>query len=239
MWQYWLIASGAFFIGEIITVGFLLFWFGVASLITMVVSFFTTNIIIQCIVFLISSVILILATKPFAKKFLNNENIVTNVNSLIGKKAIVIQDIDNLKSTGQVKIGGEIWSAQSESNDIISKDTEVEIVKIDAGDVARRYIGRKLNAAEAAARGACEGTQQHGLACTGDVLKQHMAAAEIAGGDQRQLLPLSENRLRAGVYEPVVPRNEAIGIHSLPSDFFFSIIARQKGNVNELFCETE
>ena len=124
MWQYWLIASGAFFIGEIITVGFLLFWFGVASLITMVVSFFTTN-------FLISSVILILATKPFAKKFLNNENIVTNVNSLIGKKAIVIQDIDNLKSTGQVKIGGEIWSAQSESNDIISKDTEVEIVKID------------------------------------------------------------------------------------------------------------
>ena len=115
----------------------------------------------------------------------------------------------------------------------------LEIVKIDAGDVARRYIGRKLNAAEAAARGACEGTQQHGLACTGDVLKQHMAAAEIAGGDQRQLLPLSENRLRAGVYEPVVPRNEAIGIHSLPSDFFFSIIARQKGNVNELFCETE
>ena len=89
MWQYWLIASGAFFIGEIITVGFLLFWFGVASLIAMVVSFFTTNIIIQCIVFLISSVILILATKPFAKKFLNNENIVTNVNSLIGKKAIV------------------------------------------------------------------------------------------------------------------------------------------------------
>ena len=140
MWQYWLIASGAFFIGEIITVGFLLFWFGVASLITMVVSFFTTNIIIQCIVFLVSSVILILATKPFVKKFLNNENIVTNVNSLIGKKAIVIQDIDNLKSTGQVKIGGEIWSAQSESNDIISKDTEVEIVKIDGVKLIVRLV---------------------------------------------------------------------------------------------------
>ena len=71
------------------------------------------------------------SNKALCKKILNNENIVTNVNSLIGKKAIVIQDIDNLKSTGQVKIGGEIWSAQSESNDIISKDTEVEIVKID------------------------------------------------------------------------------------------------------------
>ena len=87
-----------------------------------------------------SSVILILATKPFVKKFLNNENIVTNVNSLIGKKAIVIQDIDNLKSTGQVKIGGEIWSAQSESNDIISKDTEVEIVKIDGVKLIVRLV---------------------------------------------------------------------------------------------------
>ena len=74
------------------------------------------------------------------KKFLNNENIVTNVNSLIGKKAIVIQDIDNLKSTGQVKIGGEIWSAQSESNDIISKDTEVEIVKIDGVKLIVRLV---------------------------------------------------------------------------------------------------
>ena len=39
MWQYWLIASGAFFIGEILTVGFLLFWFGIACLLAMVVSF--------------------------------------------------------------------------------------------------------------------------------------------------------------------------------------------------------
>ena len=59
---------------------------------------------------------------------------------------------------------------------------------------------------------------------SGDVLKQHMAAAEIAGSDQRQLLLLSENRLRAGVYEPVVPGNEAIGIHSLPSDAFFRLL---------------
>ncbi len=67
MWQWWLIASGIFFIGEIMTVGFLLFWFGIASLISMVVSFFTSNLVIQMVVFLVSSVILILATKPFVK----------------------------------------------------------------------------------------------------------------------------------------------------------------------------
>ena len=47
MWQIWLIASGIFFICEIITVGFLVFWLGVGALIAMLVSFFTSNIIIQ------------------------------------------------------------------------------------------------------------------------------------------------------------------------------------------------
>lgn len=131
MWQYWLIASGIFFVGEIITVGFLLFWFGIAGLITMVVSLFTSNIIIQSVVFLVTSVILILSTKPFVKKFVNKEIIVTNANSLIGKKAIVIQKINNLQGTGQIKIGGEIWSAQNETDSVISENQEVEIIKIE------------------------------------------------------------------------------------------------------------
>lgn len=131
MWQYWLIASGAFFIGEILTVGFLLFWFGIACLLAMVVSFFTSNIIIQMVVFLVSSVILILSTKPFVKKFINKKTILTNTNSLIGKKAIVIKEINNLQGTSQIKIGGEIWSAQNESDTTISENQEVEIIKIE------------------------------------------------------------------------------------------------------------
>ena len=97
----------------------------------MVVSFFTSNIIIQSVVFLVTSVILILSTKPFVKKFVNKETIVTNVNSLIGKKAIVIQEINNLQGTGQIKISGEIWSAQNESDSIISENQEVEIIKVE------------------------------------------------------------------------------------------------------------
>ena len=36
MWQIWLIASGIFFICEIITVGFLVFWLGVGALIAII-----------------------------------------------------------------------------------------------------------------------------------------------------------------------------------------------------------
>ena len=47
MWLIWLIAAGVFFIGEIATTGFLIFWLGIASVLAMIVSIFTDNIIIQ------------------------------------------------------------------------------------------------------------------------------------------------------------------------------------------------
>ena len=53
MWQVWLIIAGLFFVGEIATVGFLIFWFGIGALIAMIVSFFTSNIIIQTTIFVI------------------------------------------------------------------------------------------------------------------------------------------------------------------------------------------
>ncbi len=130
MWQIWLIAAGIFFIAEIFTVGFLIFWLGVAALLTMIVSFFTSNIIIQTSFFVISSGLLILLTKPFVNKVANNETIPTNVFSMIGKRAIVIQDIKCIEGTGQIKVNGEIWSAEGINECDIPKDSEVEIVEI-------------------------------------------------------------------------------------------------------------
>ena len=133
MWQFWLIASGIFFIAEIITTGFLVFWLGISGLITMCVSFFTDNLIIQTTVFVIFSAILILATKPFVKKFVNKEDVTekTNAFSIIGKKAIVIKSIDSINGIGQIKVDGEVWSAEGINGSNIETGTEVEITKID------------------------------------------------------------------------------------------------------------
>ena len=130
MWYIWLILAGVFVIGEVLTAGFLIFWLGIASLIAMAVSFVTDNIIIQTTVFLISSVILILATKPLVKKFAKVETTKTNAFSLIDKKGIVTKDISSINSTGQVKVEGELWSATGENDIEISKGTEVKIKEI-------------------------------------------------------------------------------------------------------------
>ena len=86
MWYVWLIISGLFLVLEMITVGFLVFWLAIGALFAMLVSFFTSNLIIQTTVFVISSTILIFVTKPFVKKFGQVQNpISTNFYSIIGK----------------------------------------------------------------------------------------------------------------------------------------------------------
>lgn len=130
MWQVWLIIAGLFFVGEIATVGFLIFWFGIGALIAMLVSFFTSNIIIQTTIFIISSTILIFATKPFVKKFVDVKKTNTNAYSIIGKKALVIKTIDPIHSVGQIKINGEVWTAESVDNQVIDEGSEVEILEI-------------------------------------------------------------------------------------------------------------
>ena len=131
MWQIWLIASGIFFIIEIFTVGFLIFWLGVAALIAMLVSLFIDNVIFQASVFVISSGLLILATRPLVNKIAKKDTIPTNVYSLVEKKGIVIEDIDWAKGTGQIKIEGEIWSAKTKEQINIQKGTEVEVESIE------------------------------------------------------------------------------------------------------------
>lgn len=132
MWQIWLIAAGLFLILEMFTMGFLVFWLGIGSLLAMLVSFIApSSIILQTAVFVLSSGILIFATKPFVKKFTEKDTTKTNVFSLVGKKAIVIEDIDWVTGSGQIKLNGEVWSAKTKEQVNISKGTEVEIESIE------------------------------------------------------------------------------------------------------------
>lgn len=129
MWAGWLIISGICFVIEIYTVGFFIFWFGVGALVALIISFFTTNLFIQAISFIISSSLLLLLTKPLTKKIVKSTKTTsTNVYSIIGKEGIVLDDIDNLSSTGTVKVKGEIWSAYADNN--IEKNSKIKVISI-------------------------------------------------------------------------------------------------------------
>ena len=76
---------------------------------------------------------MIIFTKPLVKKlFKNSDNTKMNKDSLIGKQAIVIKDINTLESKGQVKVNGELWSAFTENpNETIQKGSTVTIEDIE------------------------------------------------------------------------------------------------------------
>ena len=105
---------------------------GIGAIFALVASLLTSNAIIQCTVFIVSSTLLLFATKPLVKKLTKNDKEVkTNVYSVINKRGKVIVDIDPDDSTGQVKIAGDVWSAKSSDNKRISKGTNVIVEKVE------------------------------------------------------------------------------------------------------------
>lgn len=129
MWQFWLIIAGVCFVIESFTIGFFVFWFGIGALIALVVSLFTSNFFIQATVFVVTSALLLILTKPFVNKCIKNvETKQTNVYGIIDKEGIVIEDIDSIQATGKVKVKGEIWSATSDEN--IEKDTKIKVISV-------------------------------------------------------------------------------------------------------------
>lgn len=129
MWWFWLISAGLFFVIEILTVGFLIFWLGIAALITMLVSLIINNIAVQTAVFVIASAILIPCTRKLSEKITSKtQNLPTNVYRLIGKEGWVIEDIQ-LAKTGKVKVSGQIWSAVADVD--IERGVKIKVLGVD------------------------------------------------------------------------------------------------------------
>ena len=130
-WTLWLIVAGFFFILEIITEGFLVFWFGIGALAALGVSFIPgSNSLIEMAVFVAVSIPLVLCTRKLSEKIKPKE-VATNVYTILGKKAIVSVTINNATGQGQVKIDGDVWSAKSENDEVIEEGSSVEILNID------------------------------------------------------------------------------------------------------------
>ena len=121
----WLIIFAVCLIVEIISLGLTTIWACGGALVAMIIAFFGGSLPLQIVVFLVVTTILF-----FTTRHLDNKLVKTNVESLIGKHVIVSDDIDNLKSKGQVMINGVEWTARSKSNNIIPTGTEVVICEI-------------------------------------------------------------------------------------------------------------
>ena len=106
-------------------------WFAVGALIAMVASLLGGQLWLQVVLFLVASAGLLALFWPVVRKFLNPKVVPTNVDSIIGTKAMVTAPVDNINAHGQVKINGLEWTARSESGEPIPEGTMVEVRRVE------------------------------------------------------------------------------------------------------------
>ena len=106
-------------------------WFAAGSLTALAVFYLHGPLWLQITAFLVVSCALLAALWPLTKKFLNPGRTATNVDSVIGSVGYVTAAIDNVSSTGQVKLGGMEWTARSTSGAPLAEGILVRVDRIE------------------------------------------------------------------------------------------------------------
>jgi membrane protein implicated in regulation of membrane protease activity len=131
----WLILAIALIVLELFTYQFVSIWFAVGALITTLFTAIFSDLDIwwQVLIFVVSSLAFLFATRPLVRKLLAKRGRAheTNLELIIGKDAVVVEDIDNIKGFGAVKINGLVWSARSQNDEDIRAGEIVVIKKIE------------------------------------------------------------------------------------------------------------
>ena len=105
---------------EVATLGLTSIWFAGGAVVWL-----------QILLFFAVSLLLLFFTRPIAVRYFNRDRVRTNVESMIGRQAIVTSEIDNLQGIGQVTVGGQEWSARTEADGMnLQPGTVVDIVAV-------------------------------------------------------------------------------------------------------------
>ena len=140
----WLAVAIVLLVVEIITLGLTTIWFAGGALVACVAAALQADFLVQMMLFLVVSVVMLFFTRPVAMRYMNKNRTKTNSESLVGKEAVVLQEINNLKASGQVQLNGIEWTARAENmEDVIEKGAIVCIKKIEGVKlIVRRKEGK-------------------------------------------------------------------------------------------------
>ena len=113
---------------EAITVNLVTIWFVISGIVSLILSFFIDDFIIQFSVFVILGILLLITTRSWLNKVFKINKYKTNLDRVIGMRGIVTEKITK-NSPGEVKVDGKRWMAISDKT--INVDNDVKILEID------------------------------------------------------------------------------------------------------------
>lgn len=127
----WLGLVVLFAVVEALTLSLTSIWFAVGSLLAMIAATFRFSLTVQIVVFVIGSAATLALIKPLIKKYAFLKNEKTNSDRIIDEVGYVTEEINNIDAKGQIKTLGQIWSARSESGELIPVGKNVRVLRIE------------------------------------------------------------------------------------------------------------
>jgi membrane protein implicated in regulation of membrane protease activity len=130
-WVIWSLVAAALAVGEIFTLGFILGPIALAAAVAAVVAGAGGAIELQFAVFVLASIASLFFLRPIARRHMRTPSALkSGTAGLIGQRAVVLQRVD--ADNGQVKIGGEVWTARPyDETDVFEPGERVDVMKIE------------------------------------------------------------------------------------------------------------
>ena len=110
----WLVAMLILLGAEVLVPGLVCIWFAFGAFAALLSAMLGAPLWLQFVWFLLVSLATLWLTRPLAKKYVNGRAQPTNADQVIGREALVIEDIDNLRASGAVSVDGKDWTARTE-----------------------------------------------------------------------------------------------------------------------------
>lgn len=142
----WLVALIVFAVAEAATVGLVSLWFAGGALVALIAAGVNAPIWLQVLLFLVVSFVMLILLRPFVKKVSKSQRIRVNADRHIGRTALVTEEIDNLEERGAVRLDGVIWSARSESGEVIPVGTKIVVRRIAGVKVWVEPVAEEIHA---------------------------------------------------------------------------------------------
>lgn len=112
----WLLIALVFAIIEAFTLGLTTIWFAGGAVVAVLVALAGLSVPVQVAVFVIVSILLLVLTRPWALKHFKSKLESTNIDAVIGKEALVTQEISPF-AAGEARLNGLTWVALSTDRD--------------------------------------------------------------------------------------------------------------------------
>lgn len=139
-WMIWLAAFVILTGIEAVTMALTTIWFAGGAVVAFLLALLGAGKYVQMGAFFLVSIVLLIFTRPFALKYVNQNTVKTNVEGLVGRKARVTAAVNNDLAEGAAVIGGQEWTARSADGSPIEEGTMVVVEAVNGVKLMVRKI---------------------------------------------------------------------------------------------------